>query len=473
MGGEICLFMTAKTNSPVLFNSEKIYKTFFCDGVCIIDLDFPTILLYFLDGIARDGDKILLINVDQEDSLFDDGFTCNGTKKVCLDNLSHVYVQKYVKKDDEGYSSAVTDLDFLVDENCKYSNFLGDLIVQLESIEQISYEKIGEIINLFLGVKIPRQEAHNLFNKRIDEYLSMNITELQEKINKGKIEFSGIIHYDEEFLWIDHQPYVRLTLLDGENKLIIADSVIPREFFSKEFIKDFLKTSLENLEVNTIITDGYRAYDSIIDELGFNHQRCTFHSMKNLMDKIIRKHNRLNRKIKSLNNEIKELEEKINKISKKYKGQKGRTSTKDTQRQKDNTKKRKLKKKLSEKKELRKKYTDKLNVDDALVKKISLIFKSKTEKTARKRFNKLYSQLKKLPKEIKEFLENLAKYFDKSIQHTINRQIPSTNNLIEGFYKITLPRKIKRIFRTYRGLLIRITLNNIRWIKRCATINKN
>ena len=76
------------------------------------------------------------------------------------------------------------------------------------------------------------------------------------------------------------------------------------------------------MEVNTIITDGYSAYDSIIDELGFNHQRCTFHSMKNLMDKIIHKHNRLNRKIKSLNNKIKELEEKINKISKKYKGQK-------------------------------------------------------------------------------------------------------------------------------------------------------
>ena len=149
----------------------------------------------------------------------------------------------------------------------------------------------------------------------------MNITELQEKINGDKIEFSAIIHYDEEFLWIDHQPYVRLTLLDGENKLIVADSVISREFFSKNFIKDFLKTSLENLEVNTIITDGYRAYDSIIDELGFNHQRCTFHSMKNLMDKIIRKHNRIYREIKSLNNEVKELEEKISEISKKYKKQ--------------------------------------------------------------------------------------------------------------------------------------------------------
>ena len=96
-------------------------------------------------------------------------------------------------------------------------------------------------MNLFLGVKIPRQEIYNLFDKRIDEYLSMNITELQEKINGDKIEFSGIIHHDEEFLWIDHQPYVRLTLLDGENKLIVADSVNSTRIFLKKFHKRLFK----------------------------------------------------------------------------------------------------------------------------------------------------------------------------------------------------------------------------------------
>ena len=124
--------MTAKTNSPVLFNSEKIYKTFFCDGICGLILIFQRVYFIFLDGIAEDGDKIILINVDQENSLFDDRFTRNVLKKICLDNLSHVYVQKYVKKIDKGYINAMTDLDFLVDENCKYSNFLDDLIVQLE-----------------------------------------------------------------------------------------------------------------------------------------------------------------------------------------------------------------------------------------------------------------------------------------------------------------------------------------------------
>lgn len=104
-----------------------------------------------------------------------------------------------------------------------------------------------------------------------------------------KLNFSGLVHYEEEFLWIKHQPYIRLTLLDAENKLIIEDTVISRELFSKDYIKLFLETSLGNLDVKTIITDGYRAYASIIDDFGFNHQRCTFHAMKNLMDKLIKK----------------------------------------------------------------------------------------------------------------------------------------------------------------------------------------
>ena len=136
------------------------------------------------------------------------------------------------------------------------------MIVKLLSIEQISHQKISEILELFLGVKIPRQRVYDLFNKIIDGYLSMSIRELQKKIVDGEIEFSGLVHYDEEFLWIKHQPYIRLTLLDAENKLIIEDTVVPREIFSKDYIKLFLETSLENLEVKTIITDGYSAYAS-------------------------------------------------------------------------------------------------------------------------------------------------------------------------------------------------------------------
>ena len=72
-----------------------------------------------------------------------------------------------------------------------------------------------------------------------------------------------------------------------------------------------------NLGVKTIITDGFREYTLIIDDLGFNHQRCTFHDMKNLMNKLIKKHNGINRRIKKLNTDIKELEKEIKEICKK------------------------------------------------------------------------------------------------------------------------------------------------------------
>ena len=103
--------MTQKTTSPVLFNTEEIYKIFFCDGECVVDLDFPMILLYFLDSIACDDDKIVLINVNQENDLFDEGFVRNGTNGICLDNLNHIYVQKYVKEFDGYDVTATTNLN--------------------------------------------------------------------------------------------------------------------------------------------------------------------------------------------------------------------------------------------------------------------------------------------------------------------------------------------------------------------------
>ena len=65
--------------------------------------------------------------------------------------------------------------------------------------------------------------------------------QIREEILSGNMEFSGVIHYDEEFLWIKHQPYVRLTILDAENKLIIEDTVIPRDIFTKDYIKTFFR----------------------------------------------------------------------------------------------------------------------------------------------------------------------------------------------------------------------------------------
>ena len=71
-----------------------------------------------------------------------------------------------------------------------------------------------------------------------------------------------------------------------------------------------------------------------------------------------------------------------------------------------------------------------------------------------------------MSEEIKDFLENLKDHLDDALKHTINKNVPSTNNLIEQFFKITFARKIKKIFRTERGATKRMKMNEIRWTRR-------
>ena len=61
--------------------------------------------------------------------------------------------------------------------------------------------------------------------------------------------------------------------------------------------------------------------------------------------------------------------------------------------------------------------------------KISQIFKSKSIKTAMKRFNKLNEKFDEMPEIIQIFMKKLSKKLEITLNHTKNRKIPSTNNL--------------------------------------------
>jgi chromosome segregation ATPase len=80
--------------------------------------------------------------------------------------------------------------------------------------------------------------------------------------------------------------------------------------------------------------------------------------------------------------------------------------------------------------------------------KVSLMFKSKKKETAMKRFKKLEEKINELPEEIASFIKKLSKDIENTLNHIQNNDIPNTNNKLEGYYKITLPRHLKRKFRT-------------------------
>ena len=78
-------------------------------------------------------------------------------------------------------------------------------------------------------------------------------------------------------------------------------------------------------------------------------------------------------------------------------------------------------------------------------KKIQKIFKAKTLKTTLKHSNELKENLDELPDVIKDYVKKFDKKINLVLEQVKDSNIPKTNNLVELFFKVTFPGKIKRI----------------------------
>ena len=71
-----------------------------------------------------------------------------------------------------------------------------------------------------------------------------------------------------------------------------------------------------------------------------------------------------------------------------------------------------------------------------------------------------------MSEEIKKYLGNLKDNLDNALHHTLNKNVPSTNNLIEQYYKINFGHNLKKIFGREQRSTKRIKANEIRYTKR-------
>ena len=55
--------------------------------------------------------------------------------------------------------------------------------------------------------------------KALDDFKLKKYEEVENDIRNGKIKLGNVGNYDEEFPYIKHQPYVRLTLIDNKTKI--------------------------------------------------------------------------------------------------------------------------------------------------------------------------------------------------------------------------------------------------------------
>ena len=122
--------------------------------------------------------------------------------------------------------------------------------------------------------------------------------------------------------------------------------------------------------------------------------------------------------------------------------------------------------------QLKKQKRIELKEQERINERIANIYDTDTPKAAIRRFRTIYHQLDQFDDNTQKFLKNLNKKFDKTIEYHKNPQIPRTNNKIEGYFKITLPQNLKRIYRTREGLIRWIRLQKIRWIERNVLFNE-
>ncbi len=213
-------------------------------------------------------------------------------------------------------------------------------------------------------------------------------------------------------------------------------------------------------------------YPPIIERICIKHQLCIFHIIKYHNDKSYKKMNKIKRRIQTLERKIEENKERITKLKEYSKGMAYRPSKKDKTRIRKIKKRKKLMKDNTRYKNELKQKRKELNEQERINERIANIYDTDTQKAAIRRFRTIYHQLDQFDDNTQKYLKNLNKKFDKTIEYHKNPQIPRTNNKIEGYFKITLPRHIKRIYRTREGLIRWIRLQKIRWMERNVLFNE-
>jgi len=443
----IVLFMTKTTPHNDIY-AEDIFKlnvNFEKDDL-IINSSVPPSFIQEIKKIVQKDIKIIYSEGEELICPYCNKILSkNGYHHRLLNKFQPIELQKYkcTKKEGCGYEK-ITNIDAHVPKGCNYENTIRyDPIKQYE-IAYKSLDKMTESIMLRYHVKPTRQTMLNYLDNEGERYIEEKSAEF---LKYNDDELSGVFAIDEQFPFVDGEPMARPVIMDVGTNTILNEINIPIEELNIEFKEKFLKDSLKGITVKGIVSDGDKAFGTIIDEIGVPHQRCVFHIMQNLMNELIKPINKLKRKIKTTGEVIEKIKEKLPFFKSKKVCKKNEKKIKELRQDK-----RECEKELKELENLKE--------------RISNIFKQKDPKKAHRRFKMLYNNLKNLPSVISSFIQRLDKYFDKAINFMVNDFLPPTNNQLECYNGVSLPDNQKRIYRTDRGLDRATKLGQIRWTER-------
>ena len=307
----------------------------------------------------------------------------------------------------------------------KWVRTTTSLILALRDSD-VAWTKISYVMNYIIPCS--KDKARYLFNNKIEQF------------NYPQDNYL-IVNYDEQHPKRGRTQKYRLTLLNYETKVPIADRLFDNK--DEETIESFLREHLDTEKELVIITDCDRRYPKIFKRIWGNkvvHQKCLMHLNKLVVKDFGRNTTLLNDYNKYLilnifynrQKEIKFLEKLIKKQSKK--------------RFETAKEKRKWVKKTKQK---FREYLKKL--ENARRRKGKNLVQRKLFK-AKEIVEKLWKQKTLFPKKIRARLKMIKKNWKYFTAFYHIKGCPATNNAIENYYSTSLKTHRKKQLRTDRGL---------------------
>jgi transposase-like protein len=234
-------------------------------------------------------------------------------------------------------------------------------------------------------------------------YLSLKKFYNRMKYNKWRNRvYSGNYGYDESYIKINGMKFYILALFDLKYNVLIDYKITDN--LEKQTVKSFLEEVTKGHPRNFLTTDGRPMYKSIADDLGFVHNLCIFHLIKEL-------------------NELVYKEMKNDKLDPNLKAQ---------------------------------------IFDDHKI--ILKILYQKDYRKAKNKFNKLLKKMDKIAPFLRDFInKKLKPDFERYMRHTQYKFLPSTNNAMENFFGVVFPKHLKKIYKTELGVTIYFDLQTSKW----------
>ncbi|MDR1819793.1 MAG: DDE-type integrase/transposase/recombinase [Methanobrevibacter sp.] len=162
-----------------------------------------------------------------------------------------------------------TPLTNFVDKHCNYTHDVKKMGLTVNFFEHVSLANITGLIGCLHGVVPSRQIIYNELRKY---YGKLKI--------KGKRKLSGNYAYDEQYIKLNGVKYYILALFDIELNVLVDYHISDK--IGKKEVNDFIKRSTHQQKKISLTTDGKPMYKNIADELGFIHNLCIFHIIKDV-----------------------------------------------------------------------------------------------------------------------------------------------------------------------------------------------